>query len=206
MYNPLNFKINPRFKHFEFSRDHLPTVIKDSLEENAPLKVLEVGVEYGGYLDIYYPQLKDSVEKFYLVDLWQTEGNDDHFTKFEDRVEQGYARVKELYGDNPQVEMCKGASVERAKDFEDEFFDYIYIDADHTKEAVLEDLKAWYPKVKKGGIIAGHDTYCDPDNVSFDFFDVEGALEEFFTEEQQENIHLTNEYAYKTWVYIKPEE
>ena len=49
MYNPLNFKINPRFKHFEFSRDHLPTVVKDSLAEDAPLKVLEVGVEYGGY-------------------------------------------------------------------------------------------------------------------------------------------------------------
>ena len=59
--------------------------------------------------------------------------------------------------------------------------------------------------VKKGGIIAGHDTYCDPNNVSYEFFDVEGALEEFFTEEQQEQIHMTNEYAYKTWVYIKPE-
>lgn len=205
MYNSLNHKINPRFKHFDFSRDHLPVIVIDTLEENRPLKVLEVGVEYGGYLDIYYPRMEKYVEKFYLVDLWQTEGNDDHFTKFTDRVEQGYARVKELYGDNPKIEMCKGASVERSKDFPDEFFDYIYIDADHTKKAVLDDLNAWYPKVKKGGIIAGHDTYCDPHNISYEFFDVEGALEEFFTEEQQENIHLTNEYAYKSWVYIKPE-
>lgn len=205
MFNPLNFNINPRFKHFDFPREHLPTVVVDTLADRKPLTVLEVGVEYGGYLDIYYPQFEPHVEKFYLVDLWQTEGNDDHFTKFEDRVEQGYARVKKLYGDNPKVEMCKGASVERAKDFEDEFFDYIYIDADHTKEAVLQDLNAWYPKVKKGGIIAGHDTYCDPNNVSYEFFDVEGALEEFFGPEEQEQIHMTNEYAYKTWVYIKPE-
>ena len=35
--------------------------------------------------------------------------------------------------------------------------------------------------------------------------DVEGALSEFFTEDQQENIHLTNEYAYRTWIYLKPE-
>jgi hypothetical protein len=34
---------------------------------------------------------------------------------------------------------------------------------------------------------------------------VEGALEEFFGPEEQEQIHMTNEYAYKTWVYIKPE-
>ena len=47
MYNPLNFNINPKFKHFEFSRDHLPTVVVDSLEEWKPLKVAEVGVEYG---------------------------------------------------------------------------------------------------------------------------------------------------------------
>ena len=45
MYNPLNFNINPKFKHFEFSRDHLPTVVVDSLEEWKPLKVAEVGVE-----------------------------------------------------------------------------------------------------------------------------------------------------------------
>ena len=38
-------------------------------------QVAEVGVEYGGYLDIYYPQMKDFVDKFYLVDKWQTESN-----------------------------------------------------------------------------------------------------------------------------------
>lgn len=205
MYNPYGFKINPKFKHFDFSRDYLPIVVKDTLDKTN-LNILEVGVEYGGYLDIYYPQFEEVTEKFYLVDLWQTEGNDDHFTKFDGQVEKGYARVKQLYGKNPKIKMCKGSSTNKSKDFDDEFFDYIYIDADHTKEAVLEDLNAWYPKVKKGGIIAGHDTYCDPQNVSYEFFDVEGALEEFFSEEQQEQIYLTNEYAYKTWVYIKSEE
>ena len=136
MYNPLKFDINPKFKHFEFSRDHLPTVVVDSLEEWKPLKVAEVGVEYGGYLDIYYPQFEAACEKVYLIDKWQTEGNDAHFTKYEDRVEQGHERVKKLYGDNPKIEMCKGASVDWAAKFEDGFFDYVYLDADHTKEAV----------------------------------------------------------------------
>ena len=75
MFNPLNFNINPRFKHFDFPREHLPTVVVDTLADRKPLTVLEVGVEYGGYLDIYYPQFEPHVEKFYLVDLWQTEGN-----------------------------------------------------------------------------------------------------------------------------------
>jgi hypothetical protein len=205
MNNPINAgtKINPRFKHFNFSRDQLPIAVLDALLGKEHLKVVEVGVEYGGYLDIYYPVLQAAVEKFYLVDLWQTEGNDDHFIKFTDRAEQGYARVRKLYGSNSKVEICKGSSIERSKDFPNEFFDYIYIDANHTKNAVLQDLEVWYPKLKVGGIIAGHDTYCDPNNVSYEFFDVEGALEEFFTEDQQEEIYLTNEYAYKTWMYAK---
>ena len=48
-------------------------------------------------------------------------------------------------------------SVEAAKDFEDESVDFVFIDADHTYEGCLRDITAWYPKVKYGGVIAGHD-------------------------------------------------
>jgi hypothetical protein len=36
-------------------------------------------------------------------------------------------------------------------------FDFIYIDANHSYEEVREDLRLWFPKVKLGGIIGGHD-------------------------------------------------
>ena len=39
--------------------------------------------------------------------------------------------------------------------------DYLYIDADHTYEAVTSDLRAWWPHLKTGGLIAGDD-YEDP--------------------------------------------
>jgi len=206
----MSLVINPRFKSFDFSREHLPTVVADTLDENKPLKIVEVGVETGAYLDIYYPQLESITEKFYLVDMWQYEGNEDFVDKYSggnynNELEKGYDRVKRLYGDNPKVQMCKGSSEDWAEKFEDGFFDYLYLDADHSKKSVLADLKSWYPKVKNGGIIAGHDVYCDQNNAFREHFDVEGALAEFFTEEQQENIHLTNEYAYRTWIYLKPE-
>ena len=206
----MSLVINPRFKSFDFSREHLQTVVADTLDENKPLKIVEVGVETGAYLDIYYPQLESITEKFYLVDMWQYEGNEDFVDKYSggnynNELEKGYDRVKRLYGDNPKVQMCKGSSEDWAEKFEDGFFDYLYLDADHSKKSVLADLKSWYPKVKNGGIIAGHDVYCDQNNAFREHFDVEGALAEFFTEDQQENIHLTNEYAYKTWIYLKPE-
>jgi hypothetical protein len=43
------------------------------------------------------------------------------------------------------------------KTFNDEYFDIIYIDGDHSYEGVLRDLKLSYNKVKKNGIICGHD-------------------------------------------------
>jgi predicted O-methyltransferase YrrM len=39
----------------------------------------------------------------------------------------------------------------------DESLDCVYIDCCHEYECVKKDLDAWMPKVKKGGIVAGHD-------------------------------------------------
>jgi len=41
--------------------------------------------------------------------------------------------------------------------FKDESLDAVFIDADHSYEAVKMDIKNWMPKVRKGGILAGHD-------------------------------------------------
>lgn len=59
----------------------------------------------------------------------------------------------------PNIVKIRKLSVDAAKDFEDGFLDAVYIDGDHRAEAVAEDLAAWIPKVKKGGLIMGHD-FC----------------------------------------------
>jgi len=48
-------------------------------------------------------------------------------------------------------------SVPAAKEFKDDLFDFGFLDACHLYETVREDLAAWYPKIKDGGIFAGHD-------------------------------------------------
>ncbi len=50
-----------------------------------------------------------------------------------------------------------GDSFDRAKDFEDGSIDFIFIDANHTYEFVSKDIAAFLPKMKKGGVMAGHD-------------------------------------------------
>ena len=53
--------------------------------------------------------------------------------------------------------IIKAFSVEAAKQVEDRSLDFVYIDGNHEFEWVVADLAAWIPKVREGGIIAGHD-------------------------------------------------
>ena len=51
-------------------------------------------------------------------------------------------------------------STDAAKKLKDNHFDYIYLDARHDYCAVKEDIEHYYPKLRPGGIIGGHD-YID---------------------------------------------
>lgn len=70
------------------------------------------------------------------------------------------------------VNPIKCASVEAAAKYPDQSLDYVFIDAEHSYEAVTKDIEAWYPKVKAGGTIAGHDYYSWPE--------VNRAVNEYF--------------------------
>jgi predicted O-methyltransferase YrrM len=72
--------------------------------------------------------------------------------------------------------------------YKDRSLDFVFIDGSHEYEDVKEDIYHWYPKVKKGGIIAGHDytTYAG----------VKEAVDEFFNLEE---IKVVKSY----WVFYK---
>jgi predicted O-methyltransferase YrrM len=91
--------------------------------------------------------------KFDCVDTW--EGGPEHVdfdtSALYDTFISNMKPLEKYY--NP----IKATSVEAAKLYEDESLDFVFIDACHQYECVVEDIRAWYPKVKKNGIISGHD-------------------------------------------------
>lgn len=63
--------------------------------------------------------------------------------------------VKQIIGD-----LHKGMSWDAAANYKDQSLDFVFIDAGHTYNDVKKDIDAWLPKIKIGGIIAGHD-FCN---------------------------------------------
>lgn len=60
-----------------------------------------------------------------------------------------------------RVKFLEMTSLEAAKQINDESLDYIFIDGDHNYEPVLNDCRAYWNKVKRGGLFSGHDWNLD---------------------------------------------
>jgi predicted O-methyltransferase YrrM len=100
--------------------------------------------------------------KFDCIDTWLV-GSEEHVhlnrLSLEPRED-----ISDFFKDNmkkagvlKQVNMVKTSSLKAVKKYKDASLDFVFLDDDHSEEHVFEELNAWWPKIKKGGILAGHD-------------------------------------------------
>jgi len=85
-----------------------------------------------------------------------------------------YRKAANLLAQFKQYKILRRSSKEASEMFEDEYFDFVYLDGDHRYEGIVEDINAWLPKVRKGGMLAGDD-YRDNDLCG-----VKQAVDEIF--------------------------
>lgn len=102
----------------------------------------------------------------HLIDLWEPFDENSRYRKTNDpnskwdnvKWEEFYKKVLALTEKYPgRAFIHRGRSVDIAGQFEDNLFDFVFIDADHSFEGCYEDILAWWPKVKIGGWLCGHD-------------------------------------------------
>ena len=161
---------------------------------------VEVGVAFGENAEI----ILDSCElrHIWLVDPWDYVPDEDPIG-YADSIKdwqgcEDYCRAKMLrFGDRATMLKCE--SVDAAKSSFNYGFDFVYIDANHKRPYIDNDLHAWFNKVKKGGIFGGHDYHNvnRPDYVC----EVKDAVDAFFADKDY-TLHITEDED-PSWYIIK---
>lgn len=143
-------------------------------------KGVEVGVKQGEYSKIILDNWNCS--EFYLVDAWRNFENyvDIANVSAQEHLQYMLETLNLLKTYDNKIITIRALSKQASTLFPDETLDFVYLDANHTYEGVLEDLIYWFPKVKKGGVLAGHD-YVDG-NYQVGVFGVKTAVNTFFKE------------------------
>lgn len=158
-----------------------------------------IGIELGVHLGDFSDKILQIVNprKFHLVDSWDCiplnkpaaySGiyNRDLFVKkrFESSIKKNKLFIHKNY------------SHEALNFFENNYFDWIYIDANHDYDFVKFDIYNWSNKIKNDGLICGHD-YCWKSNG------VVKAVDEFINDKNWQLIYHTVYDKFPSWILKK---
>lgn len=174
---------------------------------------VEIGVLRGDYSKVILENWKYGT--VYLIDTWRhlpnyidMNGQDDRYHY--DCLLNTCENIKPWQDRAHIIRMDSPAA---AKLFPDEYFDFIYIDADHAYDAVVKDLTMWWPKIKKGGLFCGDDYIPDNGDIWLvdgetqtyaGKFGVRQAVDEFAEKHNLKLYSTTDPIYWKQWYTFKP--
>lgn len=119
-----------------------------------PLIGAELGVETGD--NALYMLKTLNIKRLYLVDAYAPYIDGDESGLQRDPTEFYAVAQNTLKKYEEKIQFILRFS-EQAAELLPENLDFVYIDANHSYEYVKKDMEAYYPKIKSGGVIGGHD-------------------------------------------------
>jgi hypothetical protein len=169
---------------------------------------VEVGVERGLYSETLCrenPQMKiygvdpwESLDKCKLHPLQERTENHSSQTRCDKYYEEAVRRLTPY----PNSKILKEYSVTAVKKFADNSLDFVYIDANHQYQFVLNDITMWNQKVKTGGIISGHDYYNtaqgNPRKLR-----VKLAVDDYLKIFRIEPLFILSKDEWPSWMWVK---
>jgi len=139
-------------------------MLGDICQQENLLAGVEVGVQGGVFAKEMLTRWK-SCKSYLLVDLWAKQEN------YQDLANADNARQELIMQDAMRnvspwqsiIKVCRNYSTACAHHIPAASLDFVYIDARHDYKGVLQDLRSYWPKLRVGGILAGHDYVAQDD-------------------------------------------
>jgi hypothetical protein len=143
----------------------------------------EIGVWQGGFsrriLQLRKPRELHLIDPWLFVPSLPERMYGGSVAKGQSDMDAIMASVVKQFADSPAVRVHRDTSLEAAKRFTERYFDWVYIDGDHSCGAVLSDLNTWFPKLKIGGTVVLDDyTWQDESRT----LSVKAAAEKFISD------------------------
>ena len=156
-------------------------MLKYYCEKISNPNIVEIGVFKGELLD--YLVKNCNFKSIDAVDLFEgvtCSGNADGNDVVYYDVGKSYLELLEKYKDTPNINIHKSNSINFLQNQEDNYYDIIYIDGDHSYNGVKNDLFNAYRTIKNGGYIMGHDYEMNMKKAKNIYnFGVQQAVDEF---------------------------
>lgn len=163
----------------------------------------EIGVDVGLFSEVILE--RNQPRELWLIDCWRhLPDSNDPANAVEAAQEGKYQEVLKRFASRPHVHVLREWSVIAATQFQNEYFDFVYLDANHLQ--VDLDIQAWWPKIRIGGALCGHD-YC----VVADYIDVKPKVDAWVKQVgltlhvaglESDDVYSRN---YPSWLVFKPE-
>ncbi len=128
----------------------------------------EIGVETGAFSE-YLCKANPNL-KLFSIDAWTAYSGWNDYNS-QERLDEVY-EVAKIKLAPYNCEIIRGFSMDVVKTFKDESLDFVFIDGAHDFQSVTNDICEWSKKVRRGGIISGHDYFRSKGRYTNDVVDV----------------------------------
>ena len=167
-----------------------------------PQLLKELGFKTGAEIGVYRGQFTVALAtcglRVYGIDAWTPYAGYKDF-QGQEVFDAAYAHACRKTA-SFDIQLIKKWSLEALDDFENESLDFVFIDGNHDFEHVVADTAGWARKVRKGGIVSGHDFFDRDHGLAYG---VRYAIPAWCTANRISPWFLVKRDKCPSWFYVK---
>ena len=193
-----------------------PAEIPDCSRDDLPQFFVDMGFKVGAEIGVARGEFSEKLCKaglrIYAIDPWIAYRGAGRHARRQVDQDYVYGCAQRLLAPYENCTIIKKTSIDAAKDFRGQSLDFVYIDGDHSFPVIASDIYEWYFRIRKGGVISGHDYLCSDPRLTNSLCHVSVIVEAFIKAMRIENFYIFGhskpfpnaKIDYYSWMFFKP--